>query len=181
MPPRRDTVRDLLHYEYAKLIADAAIRGRAGTAPASRVGSEYWSFVMATYRRLQKGELVPSSILRENKLLVSGDEGCAYCGCTESLQWEHIVPRAMGGPDTIDNLVRACPPCNQRKGARDPLEWYGENRSHIPRLVMGKLLKILFEAHASAGTLDARTFPEGQRLSTHRLVEVFRTLDSSSG
>ena len=29
---------------------------------------------------------------------------------------EHIVPRAFGGPNTIDNFVLACASCNHRRG-----------------------------------------------------------------
>lgn len=30
---------------------------------------------------------------------------------------DHVVAKANGGPDTIDNLVAACGPCNLSKGA----------------------------------------------------------------
>lgn len=36
-------------------------------------------------------------------------------------QWgtvDHVVPRAKGGSDELDNLVLACHDCNCRKGAR---------------------------------------------------------------
>lgn len=173
MPPRRETVREKLLYEYAKLIADSAVGQRDGVAPASRSGERYWSFAMATFARLKSGQITPSRIVRENKLMLGREDECAYCGSAGALQWEHIVPQARGGPDTIDNLVRACSRCNQEKGARDPLRWYADRRAEVPRLVMGKLLKLLFEAHEANGTLDAREFPVGAGLETVRLVEVF--------
>ena len=43
---------------------------------------------------------------------------CAYCGHTFSegkLTRDHIVPRALNGPDVWMNVVTACGPCNQRK------------------------------------------------------------------
>jgi hypothetical protein len=174
MPPRRETVRELLMYEYAKLIADSAIAVRMGLTPAKRTGAAYWSFVMATYRRLNSGAIAPSDILRENKVLMEIGDSCAYCGCSGQLQWEHIVPRSLGGPDNIDNLVRACASCNSAKRAHDPISWFGERRAQIPRLVMGKLLKLLLEAHGAAGTLDAREYPLGRGLKTVQLVEVFQ-------
>lgn len=49
---------------------------------------------------------------------------CIYCGATDlPLTLDHVVPRSRGGPDTIDNLVPACLPCNCAKGARTPSEW----------------------------------------------------------
>jgi hypothetical protein len=46
---------------------------------------------------------------------------CAYCGRTPPevlLHADHIVPKADGGPDDIDNLTTACQDCNLGKGAR---------------------------------------------------------------
>ena len=31
---------------------------------------------------------------------------------------DHVIPRALDGPDTIDNLRPACLPCNQHKSNR---------------------------------------------------------------
>ncbi len=151
MAVRITTVRECILYEYAKLIADRAVEGREGVAASSRTGKGYWSFVALTYRKLVDGRLQPSSVLRENKQLVEQADRCAYCGTGGvKMQWEHIVPLSRGGPDSVDNLVLACAPCNQAKGARQPLEWYaqrGLDRKEIPRLVMGKLLKLTLEAH----------------------------------
>jgi len=55
---------------------------------------------------------------------------CAYCGTAASeevrLEADHFLPLALGGPDTIDNLLPACPSCNRGPGGkfhRDPWEW----------------------------------------------------------
>ena len=54
---------------------------------------------------------------------------CEYCKTPErlaeySFEVEHIVPRARGGLDTLENLALACGPCNKAKAtrqrARDP-------------------------------------------------------------
>jgi hypothetical protein len=49
---------------------------------------------------------------------------CQYCGRKTPdvvLEADHIVPRAEGGTDDIENLVTACFDCNRGKGAR-PLD-----------------------------------------------------------
>ncbi len=47
---------------------------------------------------------------------------CAYCLTSDAkLQMEHIIPIARGGPHTIENVVPACGPCNNRKYANGPL------------------------------------------------------------
>ena len=167
------SVREALLYHYALLIADAFVGCRSGAAPVLRVGTPYWSFATATYRRLLNGEISPSAILRENKILVSAKDQCAYCDSAGPLQWEHVIPLARGGPNTIDNLVLACARCNQSKGAADLIAWYDYDWARVPRLPMGKYLKLLMDAHDAAGTLDATEFPAGQGLHTRNLHHVF--------
>lgn len=50
----------------------------------------------------------------------AGDR-CEYCLLPQmeqvySFHMEHIVPRQHGGPDALENLCLACPPCNLGKG-----------------------------------------------------------------
>ncbi len=172
MPPKNvRTIRQLIYWEYAKLVAGAAVGDRKN-----------FRFVMYTYERFLKGEAHPSTILRENKLLVEEELQCAYCTASGALQWEHIVPRSRGGPDTIDNMVKACLPCNTAKGARDPFEWYGEARIYeIPRLVLGKYLKVVFDFHTAAGTLDAADLNHDGQLNVYDLGAIFKASARQDG
>ncbi|MCF4166019.1 HNH endonuclease [Zavarzinia compransoris] len=43
---------------------------------------------------------------------------CQYCGRTEDLTFDHVLPRSLGGRTTWDNIITACSPCNLRKGGR---------------------------------------------------------------
>ena len=53
---------------------------------------------------------------RENILARDGYT-CHYCGATDNLTLDHIVPRARGGARwDADNVVTACRCCNQAKG-----------------------------------------------------------------
>ena len=46
------------------------------------------------------------------------DQGrCTRCGSQASLEFDHIIPLAMGGSSTERNLQLLCGPCNRRKGA----------------------------------------------------------------
>jgi 5-methylcytosine-specific restriction enzyme A len=51
---------------------------------------------------------------------------CHYCGsdvpCKE-LTMDHLVPIAMGGRSTKENLVPSCKACNNKKKSMMPLEW----------------------------------------------------------
>jgi hypothetical protein len=42
---------------------------------------------------------------------------CRQCSATNDLQFDHIIPVALGGGSTADNLQLLCGPCNRRKGA----------------------------------------------------------------
>jgi len=42
---------------------------------------------------------------------------CAACGSDELLQFDHVIPVALGGGSTAENLQLLCAPCNRDKGA----------------------------------------------------------------
>lgn len=45
------------------------------------------------------------------------DEGrCAHCGCDGELQFDHVIPLALGGSSEAANLQVLCSRCNRRKG-----------------------------------------------------------------
>lgn len=48
---------------------------------------------------------------------------CIYCGSTDSIQADHVIPIAKGGRHSIGNLVPACTKCNQSKGSKLLSEW----------------------------------------------------------
>lgn len=161
---KRETVREFVFYEYAKLITNKAKGPRPPRVADRREKGRYWSFVAMTFKKLKDGKLSPSGLDKENKMLVEGDRVCAYCGCEGKLQWEHIIPRSRGGPDTIDNQVLACGECNRAKGTKDPIEWLSPDRIEIPRLVMGKFLKLVLEKNLERGTFDEllQRHPDGR-------------------
>lgn len=72
---------------------------------------------------------------RDLSRLISRNGGrCAYCrnGFEENggLQWDHVVPIARGGSDSIGNLLPSCRRCNQSKGALFVTEWHRNHVSH---------------------------------------------------
>jgi len=61
----------------------------------------------------------PPAFTRFNLFLRDGFS-CVYCGATEDLTFDHVVPRSRGGKTAWDNIVTACSTCNLRKGGRMP-------------------------------------------------------------
>ena len=43
---------------------------------------------------------------------------CVECGSAFDIQYDHVIPLALGGASTTENLQILCAPCNQSKGAR---------------------------------------------------------------
>ena len=43
------------------------------------------------------------------------DNECAYCGSTDDLTIDHIIPRSKGGNNSLENCALACREANQAK------------------------------------------------------------------
>lgn len=58
-------------------------------------------------------------IAQDVKVLVWQRDGgrCVTCDSQSNLEFDHIIPLAMGGSNTARNLQLLCEPCNRRKGA----------------------------------------------------------------
>lgn len=61
-------------------------------------------------------------LLTRRNVLRRDNNRCVYCGSTEALTIDHVMPKSRGGRDAWENLVAACTPCNNRKGNRTPEE-----------------------------------------------------------
>lgn len=48
---------------------------------------------------------------------------CFYCGSTQRIEADHIIPVSRGGNTSIGNLVPACRSCNAKKSNRFIMEW----------------------------------------------------------
>jgi hypothetical protein len=53
-------------------------------------------------------------IARERILRRDGGK-CGYCGSTDNLEVDHIIPLSKGGSHSEDNFQTLCRPCNRKK------------------------------------------------------------------
>jgi hypothetical protein len=151
-PPKFvNTVRGLIYWQYAQLIAKAA--GFEGN----------YGFVISRYKKLASGEMKWSSSIRDYQKELDKGRVCVYCGSTTKVTNDHIIPISRAGVDprivklleSSDNCISACQVCNSKKGDRDIFEWYGPDRlDEIPKLVLSKFLKMAYDIHETQGTLD---------------------------
>ncbi len=71
------------------------------------------------YVRVRRRE-VP---LTKRNILRRDNNTCQYCGVRKPVMTtDHVIPKALGGTDSWENLVCACPECNAKKGNRTPSE-----------------------------------------------------------
>jgi len=66
---------------------------------------------------------VPGSVRYE--VLVKAHHKCELCGVDASvraLEVDHIVPKSLGGPDSLDNYQALCYKCNTNKGNRSDID-----------------------------------------------------------
>jgi hypothetical protein len=146
MPPKAvKTLRDILFWQYAKLISESAGFGKTN-----------YGFTMDRFQRLKAGDLEWSSSIREWLRERESPDRCIYCGSQEKLTVDHMIPLSRGGPDHPDNAVMVCSLCNSSKGDRRLYEFFGlEKRNHVPRIAEGKYLKLLHAELDRRGLLDA--------------------------
>jgi hypothetical protein len=167
MPDRYvKTIRDLIYYQYAKIIARRAFRAADGKEAKNR----HYGFVKEMFRDLKSGAKLWSEITREDWQFVEAEKKCIYCGSESDLHKEHIIPKSLAilekcaVCDTIQgihNQIWACGQCNSIKGRKGLYKFfkgkYPRERKYydlIPTLLEKKYLKTIYYCHSCAGTLD---------------------------
>jgi 5-methylcytosine-specific restriction endonuclease McrA len=77
--------------------------------------------------------------------VINRDHCCQMCGTEERLTVDHIVPRVLGGTDSMSNLQVLCGSCNSSKGGR------------------------FFDSAKTPPTLHGSFYPENASISHYRL------------
>lgn len=188
MPPSAvKTIKDLIYWQYGKIIADSA-----------GIGKKNYGFVMNRFKKLQREEINWSSSIREYVKEREKMQECIYCGKEEKrLTQEHLLPVSRGGEDREGNSVWVCQSCNSSKGSKRLYEWMAHKEGmkaakyETPRIAEGKYLKLLYRMHEERGTLSltekelevlcedcdmGAKCPEGKSLSLYCLEGIFTKL-----
>ncbi len=146
MPPSAvRTIRDLIFWQYAKIISASASAERHGLSRielgpkgATRgTGKKNYGFIMNRFKALQSGKIEWSGAIREYVKEREKENQCIYCGAKDNLSYDHLLPRSRGGPDISDNVVQACKHCNSSKSDKGVYEWFKlDKKDKVPRVVV---------------------------------------------
>lgn len=92
------------------------------------------SILLKTKRRQSTLNSLPSDLTQAQWLstLEEFDNSCGYCGNTEKLHQEHVIPISKDGPYTKWNIIPGCQSCNSSKSDKDMLDWYMEQEFFNP-------------------------------------------------
>jgi len=182
--PDRDvaTIRDLIFYQYAKVM------GRSAFGPDAKAQS--YGFIKQSFRELKDGRKKWSDITREDRQFVQTEKSCIYCGSTANLQWEHIVPQSIHISERcqsceklkgIHNQVWACPKCNQEKSTNGLYSYFKHRLpddkkyyDRIPALLEKKYLKTIYFCHECAGTLKSQDLDGDGAITVLDIDEVLK-------
>ena len=99
------TIRDLLSYQYAKIIAKSAFSVSDG----KQAKKKHYGFIKKTFNQLKEGTKLWSDITREDWQFVESEKECIYCGAGGDLHKEHIVPRSVA-------IIPQCKTCEKIHG-----------------------------------------------------------------
>jgi len=132
-------VEDMIYYYYAKLVI----------APSAGFNKNY-GFIIDTYKRLKSGDIEMSHYDHEIQKIAETADECAFCGSTsDDCRPVHVVPRSIGIPPGMHNLVIACEKCANSKKGKDLMHWWCKElknpRDEVPRVPLGLYLKIAYE------------------------------------
>jgi 5-methylcytosine-specific restriction endonuclease McrA len=84
------------------------------------VRSQFLTLPLPSVIVLKNHRALPHANRCTKKNVIARDNHtCQYCGRSDcEMTIDHVIPRSKGGKFSWDNLVSACPDCNQRKGNR---------------------------------------------------------------
>ena len=136
------TVGQLLSWSYAQLAMLSTILKRGDY----KFQSEDYFFRRSFYQRMYNGRISPTSLVKDEKERLTRRSACVYCGCSDRLSLDHLLPRSKGGPDEGFNLVLACLSCNSSKRNMDLLVWHHEKGEIPPLHLLRRYLKLVIKS-----------------------------------
>ena len=137
--PKIETVHDHIAWSYANLArADAALQEGH-----TEYRKTHHIIRHKLFYGLKKGTMSMRSLYDDERIKMTAPQACYYCGSTQRLSVDHLIPRIAGGTDEGDNLIWACRSCNSSKGGKDMLTWMQSKGVFPPILLLRRYLKLV--------------------------------------
>jgi len=139
--PKPQTIGESLFWSYANLAMMTAVLNDCADHPARM----HYSIRARLYKGLSNGTMSVRDYFDDEKLKLSLPHCCAYCGSTEQLSVDHIIPQERAGSHGGENLVQCCRRCNSSKGSKDLLDWMAQQGRFPPLWLLKRYLKMAIE------------------------------------
>jgi len=137
--PEISTVKEHIAWSYANLArADAALKEGVVNYKV-----RHHMIRAKLYKGLVNGHMSMRSLYHDERLKMMVPQACYYCGRSEQLCVDHLIPRIKGGSNDADNLIWSCRSCNASKQGRDMLEWMKTKNIFPPILLLRRYIKIV--------------------------------------
>lgn len=126
IPKEFGTLSELLYHRYAVLSAlhaclDKGIREQ---------GKLFFSVYHSRHKGFLSGKIKISSLNKDEKLKMSLPQCCVYCGATDKLTIDHLLPTRKGGEDVPENYCIAAPHLRNKPWINEKLS--AQPASHLP-------------------------------------------------
>lgn len=162
-----ETIGEFIYWSYANLaMAHAALKSNKTT-----YGKTEFMIRARLYKNLCNGTMHISTLYEDEKVKLN-HASCSYCGCSNDLSLDHLIPRKLGGSDSADNLICACRFCNSSKNKTDLLVWYKQQDQFPPLLILRRYLKLAYKYYESADLLDKSFSSLSEHCSVFRIDMV---------
>ncbi len=129
--PKITTIGDSLYWSYANL----AMMFVAVKDGVEKPGTVHYMIRARLFSRVRKGTMKVRGFFPDEKLKLKIPPACWYCGSTEHLSVDHVIPQSRNGSHGGENLISCCRFCNSSKGSTDLLAWM-ERRGQFPSLCL---------------------------------------------
>jgi hypothetical protein len=184
------TVRELIYYQYAGLVARSTFRSEE-LAAARR---DRYGYVRQIYEDLRSGRWRWRDLVRSDRGAPAPADRCAFCGARDDVEAVDLVRRSLTITDKCPrceviqgsaNRVGCCPHC---RAAWDGTGLYGfvfnlfpdelEFWTFAPPGAERRYLQIAYACHKCAGTLDTGDLDGDGRLTALDIDAIFRPAES---
>ena len=103
---------------------------------------EYW-VEQQHKRRMRKQKNNAGADYFYDKIIKPKIDYCVYCGSTDNLSTDHIMPIIKGGNQDPKNLIKACKSCNSSKNNSFFIDWYSKSKDKRNLRSLDEIIKDL--------------------------------------